>query len=281
MPLHWVDCEHPGGRHRVACHVLGQAGRPAVLCVHGLSRNAHDFDALAQRLAPRFRVVSVDMPGRGDSEWLQDPTHYRETTYLGDLRRVMDALELEPVRWVGTSMGGLLGMKMAAADPARVAALVLNDIGAELDGPELARLRQQSSEPVTFASRDEAETWFRSRYAAFGIQDAERWRQFTDTGIEPAPDGGLRPRFDARAASLLPVPPRVDLWATYEAIRCPVYLLRGADSVLLGRATCEAMARRGPRAQWMEVPDAGHAPDLQGVLVEAVASFIEDKEVHA
>lgn len=271
-----VDCPHPGGRHRVACHVSGAEGTPAVLCVHGLSRNAHDFDAVAARLAPAFRVVSVDMPGRGDSEWLDDPALYGEQTYLFDLRRVMDELDLGAVRWIGTSMGGLLGMKMAAAEPARVSALTLNDMGAELDGADLARLRQTAAEAVTFASLADAEAWFRVRYAAFGPLGAGRWREFTETGVEPVPGGRLRPRFDIRAAPLAPPPPKVDLWSTYDAIRCPTFLLRGAQSALLSRATCEAMAVRGPRARWIEVPDAGHAPDLFfPELVETIARFIE------
>ena len=180
MPV-FVECRHAGGTHRVACHVSGPEGAPAVLCVHGLSRNAHDFDAVAARLKAKFRIVSVDMPGRGDSAWLEDAALYNEQTYLGDLRHLMDELRLGPARWIGTSMGGLLGMKMAASDPERVAALVLNDVGAELDGKDLARLRQTSAEAASFASLEEAEKWFRVRYAAFGNLSAQRWREFTQT----------------------------------------------------------------------------------------------------
>jgi pimeloyl-ACP methyl ester carboxylesterase len=270
-----ILCPHPGGTHRLACHVSGPRNASAVLCVHGLSRNAHDFDAVAERLAPGFRVVCVDMPGRGDSDWLEDPALYGEQTYLRDLRQLQDELALGPVRWIGTSMGGLLGMKMAAAEPSRVAALVLNDIGAELDGADLARLRRTSAAAITFASLAEAEAWFRSRYAAFGPLSDTRWREFTETGVEPAVGGRLRPRFDVRAVPLAPPPSTVNLWSTYDAIRCPTLVLRGAQSALLSRATCEAMALRGPRARWREVAHAGHAPDLFFPdLVDEIAKFI-------
>jgi pimeloyl-ACP methyl ester carboxylesterase len=276
-----IECPHPGGQHRVACHVWKGSGDRTVLCVHGLSRNAHDFYALARRLAGEFRVVCVDMPGRGDSDWLEDAALYGDATYLPDLRRVMDALELGAVRWVGTSMGGLLGMKMAAADPQRIAALVLNDIGAELEGAELARLRRDAAAEADFASLDEAEAWFRQRYAAFGIRSDARWRDFTATGVERTASGRLRPRFDARAAPTGAPPPRVDLWATWDAIHCQALVLRGGQSALLSRATCKAMSKRGPRAAWIEVAGAGHAPDIDGPLLEQVASFLGARKLEA
>ena len=273
-----VECPHPGGRHRIACHVWEGDPARAVLCVHGLSRNAHDFYALGRRLRGAFRVVCVDMPGRGDSDWLEDASLYGDATYLPDLGRVIDALQLGAVRWVGTSMGGLLGMKMASAEPRRVSALVLNDIGAELDGPELARLRRDAAAEASFASLEEAEAWFRQRYAAFGIRGDERWRDFTATGIERTETGRLRPRFDVRAAPTAPPPARVDLWSTWDAIRCRALVLRGEQSALLSRATCETMSTRGPRAEWIEVPGAGHAPDLAGPLLERIAEFLATQE---
>src|SRR5512135_79914 len=147
-----LDCAHPGGAHAVACHLWGPPRAPAVLCVHGLTRNARDFDALAERLAAAFRVVAVDLPGRGDSARLADRALYRDDTYLADLRHVMDRLDTGPVRWVGTSLGGRLGMRMAASHPERVAALVLNDMGAELDGADLDRLRRESAASPSFGS---------------------------------------------------------------------------------------------------------------------------------
>jgi pimeloyl-ACP methyl ester carboxylesterase len=275
-----IQCPHPGGTHRVTCHLWGwqrdAAVAPAVLCVHGLSRNARDFDAIAERLAASFCVACVDMPGRGGSDRLDDPALYSEQNYLADLKCVMAGLGLRSARWIGTSMGGLLGMKMAAVDPARVAALVLNDVGAVLDGAELSRLRRNSTDQVSFDNLEQAEAWCRVRYAEFGHLSAARWRSFAETSVERSADGRLRPCFDARAVSSAPVPPKVDLWNTYKAVRCPTLVIRGAKSALLSRATCEAMATCGPRARWIEVPDAGHAPDLSlAELNEEIFRFIE------
>jgi pimeloyl-ACP methyl ester carboxylesterase len=271
-----VDCPHPGGRHAVACQAWGPANAPAVLCVHGLTRNARDFEPLAMRLAPGLRVIAADLPGRGASPRLETAALYGDDTYLADLRRVMDQLNTGPVRWIGTSLGARLGMKMAAAHPERVAALVLNDMGAELDGADLDRLRREAATEASFAGLDEAERWMRRRYAAFGRLSDARWREFTEASVERAPDGRLRPCFDVRAVPKAALPARVDQWALYNAIRCPVFVLRGAESALLSRATCEAMARTGPRAQWIEVPGAGHAPDLSGeLLTAAIEKFLE------
>jgi pimeloyl-ACP methyl ester carboxylesterase len=247
-----------------------------VLCVHGLTRNARDFAPLAERLAPRFRVIAVDLPGRGLSARLEDAALYADDTYLADLRCVMDALASGPVRWIGTSLGGRLGMKMAAAHPERIAALVLNDMGAELDGADLERLRRDAATDASFADLPEAERWMRTRYAAFGRLGDARWRAFTEASVERAPGGRLRPCFDTRAVPAAKLPPRVDQWALYRAIRCPVLVLRGAESALLSRATCEAMATSGPRARWIEVPDAGHAPDLgDAALISSIAHYLE------
>lgn len=277
--LAYVVCPHPGGAHRLACHLWGwergPADTPSVLCVHGLTRNARDFDAIAERLTAGFRVACLDMPGRGSSDCLEDAALYVEQTYLADVKRVMDELGIRSAGWIGTSMGGLLGMKLAASDPARVDALVLNDVGAELDGADLARQRGKAAVQVTFADPEEAEAWFRVRYAEFGRLSAARWRSFAETSVEQSADGRLRPCFDTRAVSTAPVPPRLDLWSTYQAVRCPVLVLRGARSALLSRATCEAMASCGPRARWMEVPDAGHVPDLSNPeLNDEIAAFL-------
>lgn len=273
--LTMLDCAHAGGRHRLACRISGPQEAPAVVCVHGLTRNARDFDALAKRLSADHRVVCIDMPGRGDSDWLEDPSLYCERTYLDDIRRVIDELRLPSIGWVGTSMGGLLGLRLASSEPGRVSALVLNDVGAELDGEELVRLRHAARAPVSFADFAEADRWFRERYAAFGRLSEARWRHLVETGVEPAPGARLRPRFDVRAVPDGAVPGRVDLWQAYRAVRCPVLVIRGALSRLLSRSTCEAMSACGPRAQHLEVAGAAHAPDLfdEG-LVDAIAAFL-------
>lgn len=270
---------------RIAVRLWGDApGRPAVACVHGLSRNARDFDELAQALAPSFRVAAIDMPGRGDSSWLRDPSGYTQDQYLAIALHVLDALALGPVHWVGTSMGGLLGLRLASAHPQRVRSLVLNDVGAELDGAELARLRTAALEETSFADPEEAQAYLRRRHAAFGIASEERWRSFTEASIERHGDR-WRPRFDPRAVPRSQAPARVDLWPQYLSLHCPVLVLRGAHSLLLDRATCDRMAHTGPQAQWIDIAGAGHAPDLAGPeRVEPVVQFIaaaQEASAHA
>lgn len=271
--VEWTFQEQPG---RIAVRLWGAHApdRPAVVCVHGLSRNARDFDELAQALSARFRVACIDMPGRGDSTWLADPAGYTQDHYARIARHVIDALHLGAVHWVGTSMGGLLGLRMAASRPDRVRSLVLNDVGAELHGSELAQLRAAAGEDVTFADPREALGHFRERYAAFGITTEERWQSLTATSIEPAGER-WRPRFDPRAVPQGQPPAQVLLWDQYLALRCPVLVLRGAESQLLDRATCMLMARTGPRTEWIEIPGAGHAPDLTGAArVGPIVDFI-------
>jgi pimeloyl-ACP methyl ester carboxylesterase len=249
---------------------------PAVVCVHGLSRNARDFDELAAALAPRFRVACIDMPGRGDSAWLEDASRYGSDTYLDVARFVIDSLGLGAVHWVGTSMGGLLGMRIAAQFPSRVRSLVMNDVGAELDGEELGRQRRSAGESVLLTDMAEADAYLRHRYAAFGIRSEKRWRDFVTTSVEAVPGGRLRLRFDTRAVPASPAAGSVSLWDQYLSLACPVLVLRGSLSKLLTAETCERMARSGLRAAWIEIPGAGHAPDLSGE--ERIAPVLEFME---
>lgn len=274
-----MPCAHAGGTASVAVRLWGRvedAAAPVAVCVHGLTRNARDFDELALSLAPRWRVACIDMPGRGDSSWLEDPAHYSNDTYARIALALIESLGASSVHWVGTSMGGLLGMRLAASHPSMVASLVLNDVGAALDGAELDRQRAIAAQPSTFASLQAAEDHFRSRYEAFGIRSAQRWRHFTETSTEPAGDGFWRPRFDVRAVPAGVSPPQVDLWDLYGRVRCRVLVLRGTASRLLSARTCERMALTGPRANSIDIPGCGHAPDLSGPdRVGPVVDFLE------
>jgi pimeloyl-ACP methyl ester carboxylesterase len=250
----------------LAIHLWDDAGpyKPVVVCVHGLSRNARDFDALAAALVPRYRVACIDMPGRGDSGWLSNPAGYGWDNYLLAACSALDALGFAQVHWVGTSMGGRIGLQLASSQPQRVLSLVLNDVGAELDGRDLGPIRAAASESPVFESPAQALDWARTRFAACAIRTEERWQHLVRTSIEPDGGGTWRLRFDPRAITALAAPATVSLWDQYDAVRCPVLVLRGAQSRLLSPITCRRMAVRGPRAQWIEIPGAGHAPDLEG-----------------
>jgi pimeloyl-ACP methyl ester carboxylesterase len=270
-----VECPHQGGTHRISCHVWGPAGAPVVLCMPGPTRNAYDFDVLARRLCDRYRVACVELPGRGDSDRLPDSALYGDETYFADTLRAMDELALDRVRWIGTSLGGVIGMKLAAMHPQRFAALVLLDVGASLDGVELSRLRDIARQEQRFASYADAEAFYRERYLPFGPMDESRWRTLIESSITALPGGGYRPKFDLGALRSVPIPPYVDYWPFWEKVRCPSLVIRGEQSRMLAIETCEAMMRTGPRAKFAEIPGAGHAPDVSlPPVLAAIEGFL-------
>ncbi|WP_213956162.1 MULTISPECIES: alpha/beta fold hydrolase [unclassified Variovorax] len=245
---------------RIAYKLWGESSHPLVLCVHGLSRNSSDFDELAQALAGQYCVVCVDLPGRGQSDWLADASLYNSRTYLTVLEELVRHLAVRTVHWVGTSMGGLLGLQMAARHPQLVRSLVLNDVGAELDGAELQRLRDQAATPVEFRDLREAAVYFRATLGGFGQLDVARWEALAKSSVIADKQGGLRSRFDVRAVPLEPVTSRVYLWPVWNVVNCPVLILRGEHSRLLSREVCMRMQEEHADARWLEIPGTGHAP---------------------
>jgi pimeloyl-ACP methyl ester carboxylesterase len=255
-----------------------------VLCVHGLSRQGRDFDTLAQALSGRFRVVCPDVVGRGQSDWLADPTGYQTPQYVADMVTLIARLNTRDVRWVGTSMGGLIGLGLASLPGTPVTRLVLNDIGPALEAAAIARIAGYVGRSQHYATLDEAAdaTWSVSQ--GFGPHTHEQWLALTRPQFKPAPDGqGFVPCMDPAVA--LPfkatTPEMVKagealLWQRYDAIRCPVLVIRGAESDLLSPATAQAMSRRGPHATVVEVAGVGHAPTLVAPdQVEAVRGFLD------
>lgn len=252
------------GFHQVAYYDWGEPANPrVVICVHGLTRNGRDFDALAAALAPTHRVLAVDMPGRGESAWLRDPLDYGFATYLTTLVALIARSGARQVDWVGTSMGGLLGMVLAAEAGTPIARLVINDIGPAIEPGALTRIGSYLGADPAFTSYDEAEEYIRTVSAPFGTLEAAHWEALTRSSVRERPDGRWILRYDPGIAVPFrahPAPP--DLWSAWDAIRVPTLLLRGRESDLLSRATAEAMTRRGPRAQLVEFADVGHAPAL-------------------
>ena len=262
----FVQCASPKGLHRLAYLEWGEARNPAVLiCVHGLTRCARDFDALARELSARYRVVCPDMAGRGDSDWLPDPMLYAIPQYVADVVTLIARLDVETVHWLGTSMGGLIGMALAAQAGAPLAKLVLNDAGPVIAKASLERIATYLGTAPTFPSIEAAERFVRTVSAPFGPHSDAQWRFLTEVVVRRNADGSYRLHYDPRIAE----PYRahmpegdLELWPMYDAVRCPTLVLRGADSDLLTRATCAQMAARGPRARVVEIPGVGHAPTL-------------------
>lgn len=288
-----VLCLSPGGFHRVAYLDWGRAASDhVVLCVHGLSRNSHDFDFLARDLARDCRVVCPDVVGRGKSEWLADKGGYRFSTYLADaaalFARVTAPAPLsliaalrgaEPavaarMDWVGTSMGGLIGMLLAAKPASPIRRLVLNDVGPFIAWSSLFRLKGYVGGGRAFRSMQEVEVWTREVCAPFGRLTDAQWRHLAEHSVHRAGENDYRLRYDPGIAETLrghadpefPLGPKflagIDLWSVWAQVRCPVLVLRGAHSDVLTPDTVAQMRASKPDLQAVEFEDAGHAPAL-------------------
>lgn len=262
---HTVQCLSPAGLHRIAYTEWGDARNPRVLvCVHGLSRVGRDFDDLARALCADYRVVCPDIVGRGRSDWLADPTDYQIPQYVADMVTLLARLDADSVHWVGTSMGGLIGVALAAMPDAPITRLVLNDVGPLLKAEALKRIAEYLGQSPVFADFAQAEAYIRAVSASFGLTTDAQWRRLTEVSLVAAAGGGWRLHYDPAIA----VPLRtqgtgsvdIDLWHIYDAIRCPTLVVRGAQSDLLDRTTLAAMAIRGPHAATIEIPEVGHAP---------------------
>jgi len=270
-----VQCLSPAGFHRMAYVEWGDPRNPRVLvCVHGLTRCGRDFDYLAQALADEYRVVCPDVVGRGLSDWLRDPAYYAIPQYAADMTTLLARLDVDTVDWLGTSMGGMIGMALAAQAPAAIgpiARLILNDVGPVIGTGALDRIGEYLAHPPDFASLAEAEAYVRVVAAPFGQLADAQWRHLTEHAVKALPTGRIALRYDPGIAGPFVAAMRmlaagkapgsdVELWPLYDAIRCPTLALRGEYSDLLARTTLAAMAERGPRARGVELPGVGHAP---------------------
>lgn len=245
--------------------------RDTVVCVHGLTRNAHDFDRLAAALAAEGkRVIALDMPGRGDSPWLANPLLYGYPLYVSACIAVMDNFHLRGVEWVGTSMGGIIGMMIAAGQSGRIKRMVLNDIGAQISKEGLERIiAYVSTLPTRFADEAEATGYMKQAFAPFGITEEAVWEEFIRNSLTEHPEGGLRPKTDPAIAEPLRVETKdyteidaVDLSGLWEMVKCPTLILRGEHSDLLTPETMKAMLAANFKAKGETIKGAGHAPSL-------------------
>jgi pimeloyl-ACP methyl ester carboxylesterase len=269
-----VQCSSPAGLHRMAYKEWGDPANPRVLvCVHGVTRVGDDFDALARAMSDRYRVVCPDVAGRGRSERLRDPGFYTVPQYVADMvtliARVTANDEEGAVHWVGTSMGGLIGMVLASLEGSPIRRLVLNDIGPVLDPAAMARIGEYIGQDLRFASFEEGARFVREVSSSFGPHSDDEWNKLAGDVLVQEPDGSWVRHYDLGLAKPFAAitPERAEqdqvlLWAAFDAIRCPTLLIRGELSDLLSRATAEEMTRRGPKPQLAEIPGVGHAPTL-------------------
>ena len=257
----------------------GPAGAPTVLCVHGLTRNGRDFDFPAEALSSRFRVVCPDMPGRGRSDWLKDSGSYAFPFYLSLLGALYARLDVPAVHWVGTSMGGLLGILFAALPKSPVRRLVLNDVGPVLPKQGLERIGQYVGRDPGFSNRQELEAYLRDVHAAFGPLTDAQWRHLAEHSGRTRSDGRLGLAYDPKIGEAFSNPDAplqdIDFWPFYDRIRCPTLVIRGGQSDVLRSSDAAAMTERGPRAQLVEFPGIGHAPALMANdQITAIRDFL-------
>ena len=256
----------------------GLASAPPVVLWHGLARTGRDFDDLARVLAARYRVICPDTIGRGLSQWSTDPVaDYRLDTYASLAAALADALGLAQLRWVGTSMGGAIGLVAAATTlRGRISHLALNDIGPQLPSPAVERIVTYVGNPPVFDTVTELEAWLRQAYRPYGWQSDAQWRRMTETSTRRMPDGRITLHYDPAIVGQFRHHPRdYDRWEEYDALRLPVLLLRGAQSDLLPDAVAAAMTQRGPRATRIDFEDCGHAPALNvPPQINAVVDFL-------
>ncbi|HTR17984.1 MAG TPA: alpha/beta hydrolase [Acetobacteraceae bacterium] len=263
-----------GAFHRLAYTEWGDPAAPVVLCVHGLTRTGRDFDSLAAALAPRFRVICPDLPGRGRSDWLPDPTLYQPLSYVQALAHLLAAIG-EEVAWVGTSLGGICGMLVAAASGTPVTRLVLNDIGPHIPRDALARIRAYLGTQLVFPDLAALEAHLRVIHGPFGKLTDVQWAHVARTSARTLPDGQIVLHYDPGIAVpvLASEPADTDMWPVWQRITVPMLAIRGAESDLLLPETFARMAQGG--AQTLVVPETGHAPALMDApTIRAVERFL-------
>lgn len=269
--LRHVSCLDTQGLHRMAYWEWGDPTQEEVIvCAHGLTRQGRDFDTLAADLvAAGRRVVCPDVVGRGQSDWLADPAGYALPAYVADMVTLLARLDVRSVDWVGTSMGGLIGLGVAALKGSAVRRLVLNDVGPSIQAAALQRIGAYLGQPVRFSSEEEAAQAVWAISQGFGPHTPEQWLALTRPLLRPDGQGRFVFRYDPGIA--LPfraITPELAafgeaaLWRAYDSLSVPTLLLRGSDSDLLSPQTAREMTQRGPRARLVEFEGVGHAPTL-------------------
>ena len=266
-----VQCSSPAGLHRMAYKEWGDPANPKVLvCVHGVTRVADDFDGLARALSDEYRVVCPDVVGRGRSGRLRDPEYYTVPQYVADMVTLIARVTQDDtlgVHWFGTSMGGLIGMILASLEDSPIRKLVLNDIGPVLDQGALARIGEYIGQDIRFPDFDTGAAYVKAVSMSFGPHTEEEWFKLASDVLRQEPGGQWVRHYDLGLAqpfrAITPERAAGDearLWAAWDAIRCPTLLVRGEQSDLLSRETALEMCTRGPKPRLVEIPGVGHAP---------------------
>lgn len=270
---------NPAGFHHLSYNEWGaQKKQNTLICVHGLTRNSHDFDALAQQISSKTRVICPDVVGRGQSDRFSNPKLYNLPQYFNDMTALIARLNVTQVDWLGTSMGGLIGMFLAIQLNSPIKRLILNDVGPHIPASALRRIGRYAKSPPSFQTPEEAEVYIRKIYAPFGLLTDEQWQHITNNSIrqvenentyildyDPAVIQNLR--FKIRS---------INLWPVWEQIKCPVLVIRGEKSDILSLKTVNRMQTTCPKFEVLTVKDAGHAPALMDLAqIKAIEGWLE------
>ncbi|MGD0075065.1 MAG: alpha/beta hydrolase [Candidatus Binataceae bacterium] len=258
---------------------FGNESSPPIVCIHGLTANAHSFDGVAPQLAHRYHVISVDVRGRGESQW-GAYNDYALPAYVNDLNAMLVALNIPRTSLIGTSMGGMISMTFAVLFPAKVERIVLNDIGPEIDPAGLKRIMDYVIEPPQeFKNIGEVVAYYRDIYPPITKHPEQDVIEWVKWSIKPTDHGTLTWKMDpgvrrALREALNVPPPQIDTWKPYAAIKAPILVVRGGDSDILSLATARKMCELSPNTRMVEIPGVGHAPFLtEPIAVKAMAEF--------
>jgi pimeloyl-ACP methyl ester carboxylesterase len=276
MRHQFITCQTASGPHRLHYTDWGDPDNPdVVICVHGLTRCGRDFDTLAKSLQDRFRVICPDVAGRGESQWLTNKADYNYAQYVADMVRVIASTHVKHVQWVGTSMGGIIGMILAADPHTPITRLVVNDVGPLIPKASLERIGQYVGREPVFHSPESAIAAVRA-VSPFGPLTDDEWRVLTMPLIQQLPDQTWRFRYDPAIGDSFRAAPAadVDLSAFWDKIECPVLVTRGVDSDLLLPQTYAAMCAK-PNVRGVQFPRTGHAPMFQHAeTIQPVREFL-------
>ncbi len=280
----YVNCQNPKGSHKTAYFQWGNPGpTPPIICVHGLTRNAHDFDKLAQALSHRTQVLCPDVVGRGQSDWLPSPQLYDYSQYVSDMNTLMTQTKAPKISWIGTSMGGLIGMMLAAMPQSPIKCLIINDVGPYLEAKALDRIGSYVGTAPKFQNLKEVEHYLRTVHAPFAPMTNQDWQTMAQHGSKQTPDGSYQLSYDPKIGDALRASltgQDVNLWPIWEAISCPTLVIRGAKSDLLSKGTAQQMTTTGPKAQLIEIAEAGHAPSLMSQdQINLIANWLKEQKM--
>lgn len=275
MQQHYLQYPWFNEHYTVGYRAYGDAANPNVLiCVHGISRNARDFDTIGEALSDLYYVIAIDMPGRGRSDWMNDKSHYGYPLYETVAGEVIAMTGAKSVDWIGTSMGGVIGMRVAAMEHSPIRKLVLNDIGPFIPAEGRRHNGRSFGLDNRFSSEEEGIRWIRENRTAFGpFTDAE-WQKFGRDSLRQLSDTEWGLDYDPGLAETRSMGD-YNAWDQWERIACPVLCVWGLESVLLKADTVERMRTTGPKAKIHEVPGVGHCPGLvDGDQIQAVRQFL-------